>query len=219
MAIIDEYGLWRGRVGKNIYFVLDGKQCMRAAPGPRKGRLTEGLKKSGLFATEFGFASSAGKYLRTSLAQEFQQLGNPSHHHRFNAIVLQIKNFDPAPSGTRTFVGGLKTEAGKAHFSQFGFHEHQNKYPKLLSAVIRGTEIEVTTEPYHRKSVTLTVLQINFTNGDFQRYEHPLPTKSNGTPVMIQNKFSSKKGYMEFVFMSSVAFLQGVVMQFAFTVG
>lgn len=213
MAIIDEYGLWRGKVGDYVYFVLDGKQCRRSAPGPRKGKLSEGLKKSGLFATEFGLASSAAKYLRTSLAQEFQQLGNPSLHHRFTAIVLQIKNLDPAPAGTRTFVGGLGTKAGKAHFSQSGFHQHQNKYPKLLSAVIRGTEIEATTEPYRRQSVTLTVLQINLESGDFQRYEYPLPTQSKGASMMLQKKFRSKKGHMELMFISSATFLQGVVME------
>lgn len=212
MAKIDENGNLHGKLGDYVYYVLNGKQLRRSFPTSTKGPKTEGMKKSALFATEFGTCALTSKYLRKALEQECANLGERYLSQQVNAVLFQIKNCDPAPVGSRTPVGGLETHEGKALFNSFTFHQHRRKFPKILSAVLRGVEIEAVIKPF-RADVSLTELQINLITGDFRRQDHHLTPADQKKSVIIKRTFRAKKGYTNFLFVAGNDSLHGVVLE------
>ena len=212
MAIIDKNGNWRGKLGDYVYYVRNGKQLRRSLPTPHKGPKKEGMKRNALHATEFGTAALTSKHLRKALEQECTNLGERYLSQQVNALLFQVKNCDPAPIGSRTPVGGLETPEGKALFNRFTFHQHRRKFPKLLSAVLQGTEMEVIMNS-SRAEVSLTELQINLITGDFRRHDYHLTPAEQKKPVIIKRKFRAKKGYTCLVLAAGKDSLQGVVVE------
>ena len=212
MAKIDENGNLHGKLGDYVYYVLNGKQLRRSLPTPTKGPKTEGMKKSALYATEFGTVALTSKHLRKALEEECGNLGERYLSQQVHAMLFQIKNCDPAPAGRRSPVGGLETTEGKALFNSFSFHQHRRKFPKILNAVLSGREIELIMTPF-RAEAALTELQINLITGDFRRYDHRLTPADQKKPVIIKRTFRAKKGYTNFLFMAGKDSLHGVVLE------
>lgn len=212
MAKIDEHGNIHGKLGDHVYYVLKGKQLRRSLPTPHKGPKTEGMKKTALYATEFGTVARTSKHLRNALDEECINLGERYLSQQVHAVLFQIKNCDPAPAGSRTPVGGLETTEGKALFNSFTFHQHRRKFPKILYAGLSGPEIELAIAP-SRVEAVLTELQINLITEDFRRHDHRLTPADQKKPVTIQRTFRTKKGYTNFLFMAGKDSLQGAVLE------
>lgn len=212
MAKVDNNGNWHGKLGDYVYYVRNGKQMRRSLPTPQKGPKTEGMKKNALNATEFGTAAMISKHLRNALEQECRLLEQPYLYQRLNALIIQVKNCDPAPFGSRTPQGGLETAEGKTLFNRFTFHHHCRKFPQLLTATLRGSQMEVVIKPF-RTDIFLTELQINLMTGDFRRHDYPLTLADQKKQVIIKKKFRAKKGYTNFIFIAGKDSLQGIFLE------
>lgn len=213
MAIIDKNGYLHGKVGDDVYYVLNGRQVKRKVCAPRKGPKTEGMKISEKHAAEFGKASSAGKNLRSALAKECERLEDRHLYQRVNALMTKLKNCDASPVGSRTAGAALRTDDGRKLLDHFTFHRHLKKFPRLLSAAIQEAHIEIMIEPYRKTGIMVTVLQINLISGDFRRYETEMPSQGGGKPFVMRKEFRAKKGFTELAFISGPDFLQGVVIR------
>lgn len=213
MAIIDKDGFLHGKLGNEVYYVLNGKQVKRKVCSPRKGPKTEGMKISEKHSAEFGKASSSGKHLRSALAKECQCLQDRYLYQRVNSLMCKLKNFDSAPVGNRTANGGLQTPAGQNLFAQSIFHHTDKDRQALVKAVIGKLGIALHFISSPKPNLHIIILQINLETGDYRRHDGGLLSVLPGESTVIKNNYPSKKGYMNMIFVSGKSFLQGVLCQ------
>ncbi len=174
-----------GKIGDYVFYELNGQQIMRKKPAKKKGPKTQAQKEVVLQNTEFGLASTAGKTLRLALAEECTRFHDPYLYQRVSQLMLYIKSCDPAPIGLLTVSGGLGTDAGQELFSRFHFQKKKKDFPHL-----RDTHFE---------------------KGQFRRAEQVITDAKNNEILIVKKTLRAKKGFVDFVMISGVGFLQGVV--------
>lgn len=201
----------RGKLGDCVFYQLNGKQVVRKLAGKKRGPKSEAQKQNEIRTTEFGKASSAGKFLRTALAEECSRLNDRYLYQRVSALMLALKAADPSESGQRTPHGGLGTEEGRALLRDFRFHKKNGYFPKLHSAVRSNGTATLHFSTSTTAVAGITEVQINLKNGDFRKHVHAAPELGAGTIAEVKLHFRQRKGYAPMVLIWGEGFLQGVV--------
>ena len=200
-----------GKLGGYVFYQLNGKQVARKLAGKKRGPKSEAQKKNEVRNTEFGKASSAGKFLREALAEECSRLNDRYLYQRVNKLMLALNSCDGAEPGLRTAAGGLGTDAGLALMRDFRFHKKHGHFPKLNSAVSHESFAMLHLSPSRTAVAGITEVQINLDNGDFRRHVHAVPELSTQNRMELKLNFRRKKGYRELLLVWGEGFLQGVV--------
>ena len=200
-----------GKIGDYVFYELNGQQIMRKKPAKKKGPKTQAQKEALLQNTEFGRASTAGKTLRLALAEECNRLYDPYLYQRVSRLMLHIKSCDPAPNGLRTVSGGLATDAGQELFARFHFQKKQKDFPHLRDTHFEKGQLHCDLSLPTNHPFTLIELQINFEKSLFRRAEHVITDAKNNETLIVKKALRAKKGFVDFLMISGVSFLQGMV--------
>lgn len=200
-----------GKLDGYVYYKLNGKRVVRKVAGKKRGPKSKAQKENEVRTTEFGKASSAGKFLRAALAEECRHMNDGYLYQRVNKLMLDLKASDGAEPGLRTPAGGLGTTAGEALIRDFRFHKRHGHFPKLNSAVRRAGTATLALSPARTAIGGVTELQINFENGDFRKHVHAAPELSSQNRMELKMNFRRKKGFTELLLIWGDGFLQGVV--------
>lgn len=202
-----------GKLGDYVFYKLNGKKVMRKVGAKKRGPKSEGLKRNALQNSEFGKASTAGKFLRTALKEECQRLNDRYLYWRVTQLMLRLKAADGAEPGLRTAGGGLCTPKGLVLMRDFRFHKKYGSFPKLLSADRQGGTAVLHLSPSLISVGGITELQINLNNGHFRKHVHPVPETSAPNRMEVSLNFRRKKDFTELLLIWGDGFLQGVVVQ------
>ncbi|MCQ4035179.1 hypothetical protein [Kaistella montana] len=202
---------FKGKVGNEVYYLLNGQKIVRQVASKRKGPKTQAQKNNELNNTEFAKAASAGKNLRNALAEECERMNDRYLYQRVNKLMLDLKACDVAEKGLKTPIGGLETPQGQAILRDFTFHKKYGSFPKLNSAIRQEGNAALHLSPGRSKILGITELQVNLENGDSRKHLHPAPIESPKNIVELKLNFRRKKGYTELLFIWGEKFLQGVV--------
>lgn len=202
-----------GKVGDFVYYKLNGKMVVRKAATRRKDPMSQNRQAQALNSMEFGKASVAGKVLRQALKEEIHKLNDRYLYQRVNKLVMQLRVLDSGEVGKRTVSNGLATEEGQTMMANFEFHKKRVEFPKLISAELHGTTVEVLVSDLSIKPAELLEMQINFDKGLFRKYYHSFPQGIKGSNVNLKRQFRSRKDYTDFIVISGNRFLQGVVLR------
>ncbi|MBU4538641.1 MAG: hypothetical protein L6264_08385 [Weeksellaceae bacterium] len=200
-----------GKLGDYVFYQLNGKQVARKLAGKKRGPKSQAEKENEVRNVEFGKASSAGKFLRTALAEECRRMNDRYLYQKINKLMLKLKAADPAEPGQRTPGGGLGTPEGRAMMRDFRFQKKHGHFPKLNSAVRKKGKAVLHFSPSRQPIEGMTELQINLQNGDYRRHLHPAPEVSAQNLTDVPLNFRQKKGYTELLLIWGEGFLQGAV--------
>ena len=200
-----------GKLGDHVFYQLNGKQVVRKLAGKKRGPKSEAQKKNKVLNTEFAKASSAGKFLRTALAEECSRMNDRYLYRKVNKLMLELKAADGAEKGQRTPGGGLVTPEGRAILRDFRFHKKYGHFPKLNSAAREKGKAVLHLSPSRQPVEGVTELQINLENGDYRSHVHGTPEVSAQNLAEVSLHFRRRKGYLDLLFIWGEGFLQGVV--------
>lgn len=198
-----------GKVGNYVYYKLRGKKVVRTISTKKK----DPDKPASLILVqqnmEFGKASSANKLLRTAMIEEFNKLHVQYLNEHLSKLMMKLKSFDSAPSGSRTVAGGLTTENGQNFLRSFNFHKKSGHFPRILKAANYNGVLHLDLSTTENTDVSFTELQIDFENETFRRHVHVMPETGQQGKVILEKQFKFKKGFTDLVFIHGKKFLQG----------
>lgn len=204
---------FKGKVGNEVYYILNGEKIVRQVAKKRKGPKTQAQKNNELNNTEFAKASSAGKNLRNALDEECQRLNDRYLYQSVNKLMLELKACHIAEKGLKTPTGGLETPKGQTIMRDFKFHKKYGSFPKLNSATRLECNATLQLSANQSKIIGITELQVNLETGDSRKHVHPTPVISPQNTAELKLNFRRKKGFTEFLFIWGEKFLQGVVVE------
>ena len=197
-----------GKVGDQVFYMLNGKPVVRRLPKKKKGAKSSARQEVAKTNSEFGKASAAGKILRTALAEEFGALNDRLLYQNINRLMLALKACDGAQPGEKTVQGGVVTAEGAALLADFTFIKTRADVPQLKSAVVGRNGVRVELCNRNSAGCSLTELQINFDNGKFRKHTVLFPDDRVWT---FRKKFRRKKGFITLFFLHGNGGLSGVV--------
>lgn len=151
-----------GKLGDEVFYLLNGKRVVRKIGKRKKDDKSEGLQKVVKQNTEFGKASAAGKFFRQSMKEELDCLNDRYLYQKINKLMLNIKNCDLAVAGEKTVKGGLGTPEGATLLADFNFIRSKKAFPKLLFVKTLKTGLRANLSSVPVCDCQLIELQINF---------------------------------------------------------
>ncbi len=198
-----------GKLGDEVFYLLNGKPVVRKVGKRKKGTKSTGLQKVVKQNTEFGKASAAGKFFRQAMKEELDSLNDRYLYQKINQLMLNIKNCDTAVAGEKTVNGGLETLEGADLFANFSFAKHKNGIPKLLfvQALKTGLKAKLSSVPVC--DCQFIELQINLDNGNFRKNSIVFPSAKE---LVFKKAFRKKKECVSLFFVFGEDFLSGVVL-------
>lgn len=198
-----------GKLGDEVFYLLNGKPVVRKIGRRNKNSSSKGLQKVAQQNTEFAKASAAGKFFRQAMKEELECFNDRYLYQKINQLMLNIKNCDTAVAGEKTVNGGLETLEGADLFANFPFAKHKNGIPKLLfvQALKTGLKAKLSSVPVC--DCQLIELQINLDNGKFRKNSIVFPSAKE---LVFKKAFRKKKGCVSLFFVFGEDFLSGVVL-------